>query len=106
MHKDFRLRLKAEVNRSISDREGPLKSPTVRLTVLWEIYREYWPIVTAAFQLAMIDQQFSRARRRVRQQGIRGLSAMIEVAHKAGYSPGIDAELAASALCSMLEYAC
>ncbi|KQW56382.1 TetR/AcrR family transcriptional regulator [Variovorax sp. Root411] len=103
---DFRQRLKGEVNRPISDAEGPLENLTVRLTAFWKIYREYWPIATAAFQLAMVDQQFSRAWRRVRQQGIRGLSVMIQVAQKEGYSPGIDAELAASALCSMLEYTC
>jgi len=103
---DFRLRLKDEVNRPISEAEGPLENLTSRLTAFWRIYREDWPIATAAFQMAMIDQQFSRAWRNVRQQGIRGLSVMIQLAQKEGYSPGMDTELAASALCSMLEYTC
>jgi AcrR family transcriptional regulator len=103
---DFRQRLKDEVNRPISDAEGSLENLSTRLAAFWRIYREDWPIATAAFQMAMVDQQFSRAWRSVRQQGIRGVSVMIQRAQKEGYSPGIDTELAASALCSMLEYTC
>lgn len=103
---DFRQKLKSEVNRSFSATEEPLENLTARLAAFWKIYREYWPIATAAFQLAMVDPQFARAWRSVRQQGIRGLSVMIKIAQKEGYSPNIDAELAASALCSMIEYTC
>lgn len=103
---DFRQRLKSEVNRPVVEAEGPLENLSTRLTAFWKIYREDWPIATAAFQMAMVDQQFSRSWRSVRQQGIRGLSVMIHLAQKEGYSPGIDTELAASALCSMLEYTC
>ena len=56
--------------------------------------------------MAMVDQQFSRIWRSVRQQGIRGLSVLIQLAQKDDYSPGIETELAASALCSMIEYTC
>ena len=102
---EFRLRLKEEVNRP-SEAEDPLENLADRLGAFWKIYREDWPIATAAFQMSMVDQQFARAWRSVRQQGIRGLSVMIQVAQKQGYSPDIDTELAASALCSMLEYTC
>lgn len=103
---EFRVRLKAEVNRPPGDGEDPLDDLAQRLGAFWKIYREDWPIATAAFQMSMVDQQFARAWRSVRQQGIRGTSAMIQMAQKHGYSPGIDTELAASALCSMLEYTC
>lgn len=102
---EFRARLKAEVNRP-DDVQDPMKNLADRLGAFWRIYREDWPIATAAFQMSMVDQQFARAWRSVRQQGIRGMSAMIQMAQKQGYSPGIDTELAASALCSMLEYTC
>ncbi|GAA5232609.1 TetR/AcrR family transcriptional regulator [Verticiella sediminum] len=102
---EFRQRLKQEVNRP-ADTEDPLENLTSRLAAFWKIYREDWPIATAAFQMSMVDQQFARAWRSVRQQGIRGLSTMIQLAQRQGYSPGIDTELAASALCSMLEYTC
>ncbi|WP_295549256.1 TetR/AcrR family transcriptional regulator [uncultured Pseudacidovorax sp.] len=102
---EFRLRLKDEVNRS-SEAEDPLANLADRLEAFWKIYREDWPIATAAFQMSMVDQQFARAWRNVRQQGIRGLSAMIMKAQQQGFSPGVDTELAASALCSMLEYTC
>ncbi|WP_295524639.1 TetR/AcrR family transcriptional regulator [uncultured Pseudacidovorax sp.] len=102
---EFRVRLKDEVNRP-SETEDPLKNLADRLEAFWKIYREDWPIATAAFQMAMVDQQFARAWRHVRQQGIRGLSTMIQKAQQQGFSPGVDTELAASALCSMLEYTC
>jgi len=103
---EFRLRLKEEVNRPLDDSEDPLDNLANRLGAFWKIYRDDWPIATAAFQMAMVDQQFARAWRNVRQQGIRGLSTLILMAQKQGYSPGLDTELAASALCSMLEYTC
>jgi len=102
---EFRLRLKDEVNRP-SEAEDPLENLADRLEAFWKIYREDWPIATAAFQMSMVDQQFTRAWRNVRQQGIRGLSTMISKAQQQGFSPGVDTELAASALCSMLEYTC
>lgn len=103
---EFRLRLKAEVNRPLNEKEAPLENLVTRLGAFWKIYRDEWPIATAAFQMSMVDQEFARAWRSVRQQGIRGLSALIVMAQKQGYSPGLDTELAASALCSMIEYTC
>jgi len=103
---EFRQRLKEEVNRPATPAEGALENVSARLRAFWKIYRDDWPIATAAFQMAMVDQQFARAWRSVRQQGIRGLSTMIAQAQREGYSPDVDTELAASALCSMLEYTC
>lgn len=103
---EFRQRLKEEVNRPLEGVEDPLENLSSRLGAFWKIYRDDWPVATAAFQMSMIDQQFARAWRNVRQQGIRGLSTLIVMAQKQGYSPGLDTELAASALCSMLEYTC
>lgn len=103
---EFRLRLKAEVSRPMSESEHPLENLSSRLGAFWKIYRGDWPLATGAFQMSMVDQDFARAWRGVRQQGIRGLSALIAAAQKRGYSPDLDTELAASALSSMLEYTC
>lgn len=103
---DFRKRLKEEVNRPVDEREDPMAHLSTRLAAFWKVYRDDWPIATAAFQMAMVDQQFARAWRNVRQQGIRGVSLMILLAKKRGYASHLDTELAASALCSMLEYTC
>jgi hypothetical protein len=56
--------------------------------------------------MSMIDDDFAKAWRSVRQQGIKGLSVAIHEAQKQGYCPDVDVELLASALCSLLEYTC
>ena len=103
---EFRQRLKQEVNRPLGQIEDPIENLITRLGAFWTIYRDEWPIATAAFQMSMVDQTFTRAWHNVRQQGIKGLSTLIAKAQSHGYSPGLDTELAASALCSMLEYTC
>ena len=77
-----------------------------RLRSFWRIYREEWPIATAAFQMSMVDQQFARAWHNIRQQGIRGFAAVVRMAQKNDENPGLDPELVASAMTSMIEYAC
>jgi AcrR family transcriptional regulator len=103
---DFRLRLKAEVNRAFDHDVDPLTDLSDHLGAFWRVYRDEWPVATAAFQMSMVDPQFARAWRLVRQQGIRGLTVWITHAKKRGHAAALDTELAASALCSMLEYTC
>lgn len=100
----FRARLKAEVNRPLDTNEEPLEHLKERLGAFWKIYRDDWPVATAAFQMSMGDREFARAWHGVRQQGIRGMSGVVKLVQKEGYCPGLDSELIASALCSMLEY--
>ncbi|MBB5411280.1 AcrR family transcriptional regulator [Paraburkholderia sp. RAU6.4a] len=101
---EFRTRLKAEVNRPLNTRGDPLEHLKERLGAFWKIYRDDWPVATAAFQMSMADREFARAWHGVRQQGIRGMSSVIKLLQKEGYCAGLDSELIASALCSMLEY--
>lgn len=103
---EFRLRLKEEVNKPLAAQENPLQNLFTRLDAFWKIYREDWSIATGGFQMAMSDSDFARTWRGIRQQGIRGLSTLIVAAQKEGYCPGLDPELTASALCSMIEYTC
>jgi AcrR family transcriptional regulator len=103
---DFQAKLLAEVNAPPSRGEDVNHHLKVRLQAFWRIYREEWPIATAAFQMSMTDQQFARAWHNIRQQGIRGFSNMVRKAQAAGGAPGLDPELIASAVTSMIEYAC
>lgn len=103
---DFQAKLLAEVTVSPSRNEDLAQHLTTRLQAFWRIYREEWPIATAAFQMAMTDQQFARAWHNIRQQGIRGFSTMVRKAQAAGGASGLDPELIASAVTSMIEYAC
>ncbi|WP_175130748.1 TetR/AcrR family transcriptional regulator [Paraburkholderia rhynchosiae] len=101
---EFRARLKAEVNRSLDMSEEPVEHLKERLGAFWKIYRDDWPVATAAFQMSMANREFARAWHGVRQQGIRGMSSMIKLLQQKGFCSGLDSELIASALCSMLEY--
>lgn len=103
---DFRLQLKMEVNRPLRDEEDVSRNLIERTGAFWKVYRANWAVATAAFQLSMLDERFADAWRRVRRQGIRGLSAVIREAQKQGFCPSVNVELTASALCSMLEYTC
>lgn len=102
----FRAELRASVNRPVDPNETALANITHAVSMFWRIYRENWPIATAAFQLSMVDREFARAWRSFRQFGIRAMSTVIRKAQGEGYCPGLDSELAASALCSMIEYSC
>ncbi|MBD9408392.1 TetR/AcrR family transcriptional regulator [Acidovorax sp. ACV02] len=102
----FQHRLRVEVNAPLRADEDPSAHLENRLRTFWRIYREDWPIATAAFQMSMADKQFARAWHNIRQQGIRGFAAVVRAAQKSGGSVGLDPELVASAVTSMIEYAC
>ncbi|AKQ55678.1 TetR/AcrR family transcriptional regulator [Bordetella hinzii] len=103
---DFRHTLKNEVNRPLSGQEDPLHNLAERLQVFWRIYRRHWPVATAAFQMSMQDDSFARAWHHIREQGIKGLVTVIRESRKQQPAPDKDLELVASALSSMIEYAC
>lgn len=103
---DFRHTLKSEVNRPLSGQEDPLHNLAERLQMFWRIYRRHWPVATAAFQMSMQDESFARAWHHIREQGIKGLVTVIRESRKQQPGPDHDLELVASALSSMIEYAC
>lgn len=103
---DFRLELKQKVNAPFSPEDDIVLNLREGVRAFWTVYRENWPIATTAFQLSMVDPDFNAAWRAVRQVGAQGMSKVIRKAQRIGYCPGLDAGLAASALCSMFEYTC
>lgn len=103
---EFKVQLKQEVSRPLAEGEGLQDHLMSRLESFWRIYREHWPVALAAFQMSMIDNGFARAWHDIRQQGIRGLTVVMGLAAREGRDVGPDPLLAASALCSMLEYTC
>lgn len=103
---DFRLELRQQVNQPLRDGEDLLLHLSERTGAFWTVYRRNWGVVTAAFQLAMVDEGFAEIWRAVRRVGIRALSVVIREAQRRGVAAPSDAELTASALCSMLEYTC
>jgi AcrR family transcriptional regulator len=102
---EFQAKLLAEVNAPPAQKEDLTAHLLERVKAFWRIYREEWPIATAAFQMSMTDPQFARAWHNIRQQGIRGFAAVVRKAQARGAAVGLDAELVASAVTSMIEYA-
>lgn len=72
----------------------------------WTTYKDRLPELVGVFQVAMVDETFAERWREIRQFGIDQTAIVIRRAQKAGYSPGVDPRLAASALSSMLENFC
>ncbi|MCC6473933.1 MAG: TetR/AcrR family transcriptional regulator [Burkholderiales bacterium] len=103
---EFRTQLRRSINRPVDPGESPLANIGSSVSMFWRIYRENWPIATAAFQLSMVDREFASRWRDFRRFGIKALAMVIRDAQGEGYCPGLDAEMAASALCSMIEYSC
>lgn len=103
---DFRLELKRKVSAPLPPDKDIVVNLQEGVKAFWEVYRENWPIVTAAFQLSMVEPDFHAAWQAIRKVGIQGMSKVIRKAQQGGYCPGLNADLAASALCSMFEYTC
>lgn len=103
---EFQAQLKQAINRPLAPDQSALENIESSVRMFWRIYRENWPIATASFQLSMVNRDFARAWRNFRQNGIRALGTVIRKAQREGFCPGLDTELAASALCSMIEYSC
>ncbi len=103
---EFQTQLRQSINRPLDPGQSALENIESSVRMFWRIYRENWPIATAAFQLSMVNRDFARAWRNFRRNGIKALATVIRKAQQEGYCPGLDTELAASALCSMIEYSC
>lgn len=103
---ELRNRLKQSINRPMPPGQTAVENLSQSIRAFWQAYREDWSVASAAFQLSMVNKDFALAWRNLRQQGIRALSAVIRRMQTEGESPGLNPELAASALCSMIEYSC
>lgn len=103
---DFRHELREKVNRPFKPGEDVLHNLLIGIGAFWTVYRENWAVATAAFQLSIGNAEFSDIWRTIRRLGVRALVRVIHQAQQEGYCPNLDADLAGSALCSMLEYTC
>ncbi len=73
------------------------------IRVFWTTFKRRKPEMIGIFQASMTDPRFAAEWRRMRAQAIKRIVVGIEAAQATGHAPGMDAELAASALASMLE---
>jgi len=73
------------------------------IRVFWNTFKRRKAEMIGIFQASMTDQRFAAEWRRMRAQAIKRVVVGIEAAKATGHAPDMDAELAGSALISMLE---
>lgn len=69
-------------------------------------YRDYQPVMVGVFQLSMTDPAFAARWRAMRAKGIRSVLLGLKGAHRLGYARGLDLEVVASHIVTLLEASC
>ncbi|MBR0754416.1 TetR/AcrR family transcriptional regulator [Bradyrhizobium jicamae] len=72
----------------------------------WSKYQQYYGVVASLFEIGMINPEIAALWRQVRENGIKRFAFRIRKQQALGKCATLDAEIAASALMSMLEFSC
>jgi AcrR family transcriptional regulator len=92
----------------LSYRSGLSRPEALREAVagFWRTYAKRRGELIGVFQAAMLEPEFLDRWLDIRAEAITRIAAEIRLAQAAGYCPGVDAVLTASALSAMLEHFC
>ncbi|MBT0566568.1 TetR/AcrR family transcriptional regulator [Williamsia sp. CHRR-6] len=101
---DFGSQVLERTRANVTDDPGTNIEQAVR--AYWTTYRDYLPELIGAFQLSMTDEQFAQWWRERRSNGIHGVLSVFRSAQRSGVQIGLDKDLFASAIVSMLESFC
>ncbi|WP_116999824.1 TetR/AcrR family transcriptional regulator [Desertimonas flava] len=100
----------AELQRRVAEPFRRERSPEAALHgAIAAFYRHYQtrlPEAIGIFQASMVNPDFAAQWREIRTNGVRTIALGIRRAQAAGFAPGLDPLLAASALSSMIEHFC
>lgn len=106
LFKDFA----ASVNAGASSTYDPAATPRVQIEQLtrnyWRTYQEWLPVLSAVFQMSMIDPTFHERWRAIRVEAVLAIRSWVTAAQRNGFARDLDANLAASALAAMLDGFC
>jgi AcrR family transcriptional regulator len=103
---DFRVALTERIQPPREAGDHPLGHLQDAVRAFWNTYQRHRAVAVAVFQTAMHDERFAAIWRDIRKDGTRVSTARIRQAQQLGLCPGLDPERAATALCSMIEFAC
>jgi AcrR family transcriptional regulator len=103
---EFRLALQSGIQPPKDPTENPFDNLRRTIRSFWAVYRAHGAVAVAVFQASMVDESFAAIWQQIRQEGIRVSGTRIRLAQRLGYCPGLDPEIAASVLCSMIEFTC
>jgi AcrR family transcriptional regulator len=71
-----------------------------------QAYRDYQPVMVGVFQLSMTDPAFAQRWRAMRAKGIQSVLLGLRGARRLGYARGLDVEVVASHIVTLLESSC
>lgn len=103
---EFRVALQVGIQPPKDPSEDPFQNLRRTLRSFWTVYRAHGAVAVAVFQASMVRDEFAEIWQRIRQEGIRVSGTRIRLAQKLGFCTNVDPDLAASVLCSMIEFTC
>ncbi len=87
---------------AFDDSVDPQVALRAAVTAHWTTFSDHLAEMVGVSQMATLDDEFADHWRELRRRAIRGISAGIRSAQRDGYCPGVDPDLAASAIVAML----
>jgi AcrR family transcriptional regulator len=103
---DFDAELQAEVAELYRSGLPPQQALRQSIAAFWHHHQRKLPEILGILQASMVDPNFAAMWQRVRANGVRSIALGIRHAQKEGFCPGLDPDMAASALSAMIEYFC
>ena len=86
--------------------ENPARAIDDSTAAYWRQYRQHFGVVAGLFEIGLNNPEIAAVWHNIRQNGIRRFAVRIRKQQQAGRLQDLDAEIAASALMSMLEFSC
>lgn len=106
MAADFSEDLQDRVVASYRSEPDPVLALRQAIAVFWRIYGERLPEIVGVFQAAMVMPHFAERWQEIHREGTALVARGIRQSQAHGWAPGMDPELMASALTSMIEQFC
>jgi AcrR family transcriptional regulator len=103
---DFDAELQEEVAELYRNGLDPQVALRHAISAFWHHHRRKLPEIVSILQASMVDPAFAAIWHRVRANGVRSVARGIRFAQAEGFCPGLDPDVAASALSAMIEYFC
>jgi AcrR family transcriptional regulator len=70
----------------------------------WHHFRRNLGVMSGVFQASMVDPSMATIWQKIRADGVQSIALGIRQAQAEGFAPGLDSDVAASALSAMIEY--
>jgi AcrR family transcriptional regulator len=104
--RDFHADTRRQISVPYRTGQSPREAVTEAITIFWSSYRDRLGTLSGVFQASMVDPEFLEQWRTIRADAIAFIARGVELAQADGYCPGVDPQLTASALSSMIEHFC